>query len=374
MLSLFSVAMSKLSLRSRLFLSHLAVMGVGIVTLAGVGRFYSPRLFIVTLESIEGHGFGVRQVKTQLVKGFESAWSRGMLWSILLGGSTAGGLSYWVSRRIIRPLDQMEEVTRQFASGQFSERVPLSEIPEMQRLALSFNRMAADLENVEQRRRDLVGDLSHELRTPLTIVKGYLEGLADGAVEPSPDLYQRLAHEMGRLQRLVNDLQELSKLEAGYLPVQLQPINLCPLLGGLVQRFSEQLVGDSSLQMVLDCPSQLPQVQADPERVEQIMVNLLGNACHYTEQGTIKVSVSSELGKVWVAVQDTGSGIAAEDLPYVFERFWRADRSRDRTSGGTGVGLTICRRLVEIQGGEIQVESQVGQGSVFRFWLPTSIP
>lgn len=364
--------MSKLSLRSRLFLSHLAVMGVGIMTLAGVGRFYSPRLFIITLERIEGYGFGVQQVRTQLVKGFESAWSRGMLWSILLGGSTAGGLSYWVSRRIIRPLDQMEEVTRQFASGQFSERVPLSEIPEMQRLALSFNRMATELEDVEQRRRELVGDLSHELRTPLTIVKGYLEGLADGAVEPSPDLYQRLAHEMGRLQRLVNDLQELSKLEAGYLPVQIQPMNLCPLLEGLVQRFSEQLVGDSSLQLVLNCPANLPQVQADPERVEQVMVNLLGNACRYTEQGIIKVSVSSEPGKVWVAVEDTGIGIAAEDLPYVFERFWRADRSRDRTSGGTGVGLTICRRLVEIQGGGIQVESQVGQGSVFRFWLPVS--
>ncbi|MBD0267820.1 MAG: HAMP domain-containing histidine kinase [Cyanobacteria bacterium Co-bin8] len=362
--------MSKLSLRSRLFLSHLVVMGVGIVTLAGVGRFYSPRIFVVTLERIETYSFSVRQVKTQLIRGFELAWTRGMIWSVLLGGSAAGGLSYWVSRRIIRPLDQMEEVTRQFASGQFSERVPDSDIPEIQRLALSFNRMAADLEDVEQHRRELVGDLTHELRTPLTIVKGYLEGLADETVAHSADLYQRLAHEMSRLQRLVNDLQELSRLEAGYLPVQLQPVHLGPLLENLVQRFSDQLTEDDPLKFELICPAALPAVKADPERVEQILVNLLGNAFRYTEQGTITVSAYSEPGKMWVAVRDTGVGIAAEDLPYVFERFWRADRSRDRTSGGTGVGLTICRRLVEIQGGQIEVESQPGQGSEFRFWLP----
>lgn len=362
--------MSKLSLRSRLFLSHLVVMAVGIITLAGIGRYYSPRIFVVTLERIETYSFSVRQVKTQLLKGFELAWTRGMLWSILLGGGAAGGLSYWVSRRIVRPLDQMEEVTRQFAAGQLSQRVPDSEIPEIQRLALSFNRMAADLENVEQRRRDLVGDLSHELRTPLTIVKGYLEGLADETVAPSAELYQRLAHEMTRLQRLVNDLQELSKLEAGYLPVQLQAVNLCPLLENLVKRFADQLTEDKPLEIQFSCPSGLFLVRADPERVEQIVMNLVGNAVRYTEQGTISVSVYGEPGKVWVAIKDTGVGIATEDLPYVFERFWRADRSRDRTSGGTGVGLTICRRLVEIQGGQIEVESQLGHGSEFRFWLP----
>jgi signal transduction histidine kinase len=362
--------MSKLSLRSRLFISHLVVMAVGIVTLAGIGRFYSPRIFIITLDQIETYSFSVRQVKTQLVRGFERAWTRGMYWSVLLGGGAAGGLSYWVSRRIIRPLDQMEDVTRKFAAGQLSERVPDSEIPEIQRLALSFNRMAADLENVEQRRRELVGDLTHELRTPLTIVKGYLEGLADETIAPSADLYQRLAHEMSRLQRLVNDLQELSKLEAGYLPVQLQPVNLKPLLEGLVQRFADQLADEDAVTVGLLAPAEDTFVCADPERVEQILLNLLGNAFRYTQEGTITVVLSCEPGKTWVTVRDTGVGIAAEDLPYVFERFWRADRSRDRTSGGTGVGLTICRRLVEVQGGQIEVESQLDVGSEFRFWLP----
>lgn len=363
--------MARPSLRSRLFLSHLAVMGVGIITLAGVGWLYSPRLFVVSLERIEGYGISVRQVRTQLIQGFEFAWTRGMLWSVLIGAGAAGGLSYWVSRRIIRPLDHMEAVTRQFAAGHLSERVPPSEILEIQRLANSFNRMAADLEDVEQRRRELVSDLTHELRTPLTIIKGYLEGLGDGTVEPSAELYQRLAREAGRLQRLVNDLQELSKLEAGYLPIQAQTVHLPPLLNNLVQGFADQ-AGDRPVQLQLDCPSDLPPAKADPERVEQILVNLLGNALRHTESGTITLSAKAEPNRVWLAVRDTGSGIAEADLPSVFERFWRADRSRDRNSGGTGIGLTICRRLVEVQGGEISVVSQLGEGSEFRFWLPRS--
>ena len=344
-------------------------MGIAIVTLAGVGWLYSPRLFLVSLERIERYGITIRQVRTQLIQGFEFAWSRGMLWAVLLGGSAAGGSSYWVSRRIIRPLDQIEAVTRQFAAGHWAERVPPSEILEIQRLANSFNRMAADLEGVEQRRRELVGDLTHELRTPLTILKGYLEGLADGAVEPSVELYQRLARETGQLQRLVNDLQELSKLEAGYLPIHLQQVVLPPLLENLIQRFSDQML-NHSIQLQLEHPQTLPSVQADPERVEQILVNLLSNALRYTETGQVTLRAYVQQDVVWLAVQDTGMGIAPEDVSYVFERFWRADRSRDRASGGAGIGLTICRRLVQVQGGEIEVQSQLGEGSEFRFWLP----
>jgi signal transduction histidine kinase len=361
--------MAKISLRSRLFLSHLAVMGVGILTLAVIGRLYTPRLFVVSLERYENGVLSVQR-RTQLVKGFEAAWSRGMLWAILVGGGTAGGLSYWVSRRIIRPLDQMTEVTRAFAAGQLGERVPPSEILEIQRLASSFNRMAADLEDVEEHRRELIGDLTHELRTPLTIIHGYLEGLADGTVPPDLDLYQRLAVETTRLQRLVNDLQELSKLEASYLPIQAQTVALCPLLGAVVRPFVDQLLSDQRVVIALQCPPDLPAAHADPSRVEQIMINLLSNALRYTEKGAVTVNAWTEGQRVYVSVTDTGVGIAADSLPYVFERFWRADRSRNRNSGGTGLGLTICRRLVEVQGGKITVDSELGQGSTFTFWLP----
>ncbi|HSM83521.1 MAG TPA: ATP-binding protein [Nodosilinea sp.] len=361
--------MAKFSLRSRLFLSHLAVMGVGILTLAIIGRLYTPRLFVISLERYENGVLSVQR-RTQLVKGLEAAWSRGMLWAILVGGGTAGGLSYWVSRRIIRPLDQMAEVTRSFAAGDLQERVPPSEILEIQRLASSFNRMAADLEGVEEHRRELIGDLTHELRTPLTIIHGYLEGLADGTVAPEPELYQRLAGETTRLQRLVNDLQELSKLEAGYLPIHAQAVALGPLLAALVRPFADQFVDQDRVTITLNCPDDLPLLYADPSRIEQIVINLLSNALRYTEKGSVTVSAWAQPGRVYVSVADTGIGIAAEDLPYVFERFWRVDRSRNRSSGGTGLGLTICRRLVDVQGGKIEVKSELGRGTEFTFWLP----
>jgi signal transduction histidine kinase len=360
--------MSKLGLRARLFFSHMIVMIVGLSTLLTVGKLYSPQLFILHLERLQVGGLNVRYVRRQLVEGFESAWSRGAFWSVIIGGSTAGGLSYLVSKRIVQPLIQMEQITRRFASGRLEERVPESEIPELNRLADSFNHMAKELEGVEQRRRDLVGDLTHELRTPLTVLQGYLEGLADGTIDPSPDIYQRLANETTRLRHLVNDLQELSKAEAGYLPINAQPLPLRPFLESLLQKFSDQLLEGTILK--LDCPGDLPFALADPERVEQILVNLISNALRYTPEGSVTLQARQDSNQIWIAVIDTGQGISAEDLPHVFERFWRSDRSRDRHSGGTGIGLAISRRLVELQKGTIEAESEPGKGSIFRFSLP----
>jgi signal transduction histidine kinase len=361
--------MSKPTLRTRLFLSHMIVMVVGISTLLTVGKVYTPRLFILHLERLQGSGLNVVRVKRQLIDGFESAWSRGAFWSVVVGGTSAIGLSYWVSKRIMQPLIQMEQITQRFAAGHLDERVPENEIPELNRLAESFNRMAQDLEGVEQRRRDLVGDLTHELRTPLTVIEGYLEGLGDGTIEPSADIYQRLARETVRLRRLVNDLQELSKAEAGYLPIHLQPMPIRPMLVAIVQKFSDQLLEDSPT-LSVDCPENLPQALADSERVEQVLINLVGNALRYTPEGSITLRAWTEQERIWIAVEDTGKGIEAADLPHVFERFWRSDRSRDRHSGGTGIGLAISRRLVELQKGTIEVESEVGKGSTFKFSLP----
>ena len=328
--------MAKIGLRERLFLSNLIVMMVGLSTLLAVGKFYSPQFFILQLQQLEGTNLTLYSFRRRLVDGFESAWSRGALWSVVVGASAAGGISYVLSKRIMRPLIQMEEVTRKLAEGHLEERIPPSEIPELNRLALSFNRMATDLEGVEQRRRDLVSDLTHELRTPLTVVEGYLEGLADGTIEPSAPIYQLLTKETTRLRRLVNDLQELSQAEAGYLPIRAQPLEVRPLLSSLIERFSEQLI-EGSPALKLEC-GDLPLALADPERVEQVLVNLLGNALRYTSKGSITLSAWTEAKQLWIAVTDTGQGIASQDLPHVFERFWRSDRSRDRHSGGTGIG------------------------------------
>jgi signal transduction histidine kinase len=362
--------MPNVGLQSRLFLSHLSVMIVGLVTLLIIGKVSSPRFFVIYLEQIEGRGFSVRQVKTQLVRGFETAWTRSALWSVVIGATAAGGLSYLLSKRIVQPLEQMEKITQKFAAGHLEERLPAQDIEELDQLATSFNSMAAALEGVEQRRRDLVSDMTHELRTPLTVLAGYLEGLADGTIAPSTNVHQLLAKETSRMRRLVDDLQELSKMEAGYLPIDARPMNLQLLLTGLVQKFSDQLLDESSPAIFLNYPSHVTQVLADPERVEQILVNLMGNAVRYTSVGSVTVQVQQEGNKVWISVIDTGLGIAPEDLSHVFERFWRADRSRDRNSGGTGIGLAISRRLVELQGGTIEVESELNKGSTFRFSLP----
>lgn len=361
--------MAKVGLRSRLFLSHLLVMIVGICSLVIIAKISSPRFFVLHLEQLEGTGFRIGFARTQLMRGFETAWSRGTLWAVIVGTTAAGGLSYWVTKRIMQPLTQMEQITRQFASGKLDERLPASEIPEFNRLSNSFNRMAASLEGVEHRRRELITDLTHELRTPLTVVRGYLESLADGSIEASPEIYQQLAKETKRLEKLINDLQELSKAEAGYLPIHLQSINLKPLLESLIQKFSEQIL-EENLILQLDAPAQIPLVLADIDRLEQVLVNLIGNALRYTANGSITVRVRTQNNRLGIAVIDTGIGIAPEDLPHVFERFWRSEASKSKYSRGTGIGLAISRRLIELQGGNIEVESKLGKGSVFRFFLP----
>jgi signal transduction histidine kinase len=359
----------KLNLRSRLLFSHLLVMIVGLSTLVAIGKLYSPRLFVLQLDMLEGQGLRLGVRRAPIVRGFDDAWNRGTIGSVLAGGVAAGVLSWLASKRIVQPLVQMEKTTQQFAAGHLEARIPQNEIPELNQLASSFNRMAIHLADVEERRRELVSDLTHELRTPLTILEGYLEGLADGAIAPSTEVYERLAQETTRLRRLVIDLQELSQAEAGYLPIRPQVFSLQPMLKNLMQRFADQIL-ESGPHLALDCPADLGMVLADPERVEQVLVNLIGNAVSYTPEGSITIRAWSDEDRVWIAVQDTGQGIAADDLPHVFERFWRSDRSRSRQSGGTGIGLAISRRLVELQGGEIQAESVLNEGSTFQFSLP----
>ncbi len=364
--------MAKVGLRGRLFLSHLLVMLIGVTSLVIIGKISSPRFFVSRLEQLDGPGFRLQYIRTRLIEGFEIAWNRSTFWSVLAGTTAAVGLSYWLTQRITQPLTQMDEITQKFAEGDWSERMSPSDIPELNQLAISFNQMAASLQDVEKGRRELISDLTHELRTPLTVVRGYLEEIADGHIEPSPEIYQQLAKETKRLERLVNDLQELSKVESGYLPIHQKPVNLYPLLESLVQRFSDQLLEDGPI-ILLDPQPNLPRVLADLDRTEQILVNLLGNAIRYTETGTITVRTSHDFNFLWVAVIDTGIGISPEDLPHVFERFWRADRSRSRHSGGTGIGLAITRRLVELQGGKITVSSHLHKGSTFKFSLPLAL-
>lgn len=361
--------MPKLSLGAHLFISHLLVMMVGLGSFVVIAKFSSPRMFVLRLEQLEKRGiFTVRSARTYLVEGFQNAWNRSAILSIIVGASAAGGVSYISSKRITQPVKQMKQISQKFAAGDLDERVPESSIPELNQLSVSFNSMATSLGDVEKRRRELISDLTHELRTPLTVVRGYLEELADGTIDGTPELYLRLIRETKRLERLIHDLQELSKAEAGYLSIDSQEMDLYSLLASLVERFADQLWEEGPT-LKLDYSQNLPRVLADRDRTEQILVNLLGNAIRYTETGSITVKATQENHYIWISVIDTGVGIAQEDLPFVFERFWRADPSRASHSGGTGIGLAIARRLVELQGGRIEVESQIGKGSTFRFCL-----
>jgi signal transduction histidine kinase len=362
--------MPKLSLGARLFISHLLVMMVGLGSFVIIAKVSSPRMFVVRLEQLEKRGiFTVRSARTYLVEGFQNAWNRSAILSVVVGAGAAGAVSYVSSKRITQPVTQMKHITQKFAAGDLAERVPGSDIPELNQLSVSFNSMASSIRDVEQRRRELISDLTHELRTPLTVVRGYLEELADGRIDGTPELYLRLIRETRRLERLIHDLQELSKAEAGYLSIDCKSLNLRPLLVSLVERFADQLLEEGP-SLELNYPKDLPAVFADRDRTEQILVNLLGNAIRYTETGTITVEAKKINRQVWIRVIDTGVGIAEVDLPFVFERFWRADPSRASHSGGTGIGLAIARRLVELQGGKIEAESKLGKGSTFRFSLP----
>jgi len=231
----------------------------------------------------------------------------------------------------------------------------------------AFNEMAVSLEKAEELRRNLVADVAHELRTPLSVLQGNLSGLLDGVFPLEMTEVARLYDETRLLSRLVDDLRELAQAEAGQLHLDLRPIDAADVVRSTVEAFSA-VAAEQQVTLTGDAPSDLSPARTDPGRLAQVLRNLLANALRHTPPGgSIRVTASSRPGWVEVSVSDTGEGIAEEDLPHVFDRFWRSDKSRARETGGSGLGLAIARRLIEAQGGQIGVESELGKGS--RFWL-----
>jgi histidine kinase len=223
---------------------------------------------------------------------------------------------------------------------------------------------------VEEQRIALIGNVSHELRTPLTGLNGYLEGLMDGVFPADDETFALMDHEIRRLRRLVNDLQSLSRVESGQISLHLADFDMKPE----IERVAAQLRPQAEAQnLTILCDSaESVAVHADIDRVAQVLTNLLGNAIRYTpEGGTITVSLRAKQSVAQVDVIDTGMGIPADALPYIFERFYRVDASRTRQSGGSGIGLTISRYLVWAMGGELTAVSEgTGKGSTFSFTLP----
>jgi signal transduction histidine kinase len=232
--------------------------------------------------------------------------------------------------------------------------------------------MAEKLEQVEAMRRRLIGDVAHELRTPLTAIKGSMEGLVDGVLPASRQTFEQVGTEADRLSRLVDDLQELSRVESGTIALDLEPVSLPDLVETARKRIGAAYAV-KGVSLAMDLPASLPEVRADADRLLQILTNLLNNALHYTPAGgSVTLSAEKRGREVFVHVVDTGIGIPAEHLPYIFDRFYRVDKSRSRhAGGGSGIGLTISKHLIEAQGGRIWAESAGdGLGSTFIFSIP----
>jgi signal transduction histidine kinase len=282
-------------------------------------------------------------------------------------------VSFFITGRIVSPVSAMKWASERIAAGDYRQRVPVMQEDKLGALAHSFNDMAQTLEETEQRRVELLGDVAHELRTPLSAIKGVMEGLVDGVLQAEPSTYVEVQREVARLQRLVQDLQELSRAEAGQVPLELAVTALDGLIRTTADRLRPQFE-DKRVSLSVDLPRRLPQVRVDTHRMTQVLLNLLGNALQYTPSGgQVTIRAWSEGRQAFVAVQDTGIGLAAEHLPHVFERFYRVDKSRARSGGGSGIGLTIAKHLVEAQGGRIWATSPgPGQGSTFSVGLPVS--
>jgi histidine kinase len=235
--------------------------------------------------------------------------------------------------------------------------------------------MAAQLEQMEATRRELIGDVAHELRTPLASIKGSMEGLIDGVLPAEAPTFQQIYREADRLQHLVADLQELSRVEAGAFELNLRRVAVADLVQATLARLGRQFE-EKGVALESDIPAGLPPVRADEDRAGQVLLNLVGNALQYTPAGgRVWVSARRQGTEVHIQVSDTGIGIPPEHLPLVFTRFYRVDKSRARAGGGSGIGLTIARHLVEAHGGRIWAESPgPGQGSTFTFTLPQFTP
>jgi signal transduction histidine kinase len=301
---------------------------------------------------------------------FISSVNQSLLIAILAAGLLAVLLTMIFSQSILSPIDELTTAARKMEHGDLSQRVKVKSKGEVGDLAQAFNAMADGLQHVEQLRRNMVTDVAHELRTPLSNLRGYLEAIQDGVLAPTPENIASLHQEVMALSHLVDDLQELSLVEAGQLRLNLQLTDLDQEVKKAIN-VAQQEADVKGVHLKSNIPADLL-LYVDPERLAQVLRNLLENALAYTPtKGNVMVEAHRENGLVEVNVRDTGIGIAPEHLPYIFERFYRADKSRTRVTGGAGLGLAIVKHIVEAQGGHVYVESELERGTTISFTLPS---
>ena len=362
----------------KLFLSYLAIIIVGVIALTIATEFITPAAFDRHMATMNMMGSSMGGMMGDLTDSFQAAINEILLVASTLAFIAAVVVSTFVTRRIVKPIQAMQLASQRIANGRYDERVVVIGEDELASLATSFNQMAHTLAQTEERRRQLIGDVAHELRTPLSSIKSMMEGLQDGILPAQPETFANVEQEVNRLQRLVRDLEELSKAEAGEIQLEKEIISPIELIETVITRLQPQFI-DKQVALHTDISPDLPFIYVDPARISQVLLNLLGNALQYTPTGG-QVAVQSKIAQettlfgkelsgnqcLLITITDTGIGLTTEQLNYIFERFYRVDKSRSRAGGGSGIGLTISKHLVEAHSGILAATSSgLNQGSSF---------
>ena len=365
-------------LGAKLFLANLMVILIGVIILAITIQITIPAAFNRHMGMMTNNGLGMGMGQGQgqgfgrtLFENFRASMFESLGYAVTASVLAALLVSLFLSRRIVAPVRTLTDASQHIADGHYAERVHVNGTDEIAQLAMRFNQMATQLEQVESMRRQLIGDVTHELRTPLTSIKGYMEGLVDGVLPSAPETFNQIHREADRLSRLVDDLQELSRVEAKAYSLDIRSVAVSNLVQTTVKRLSPQATA-KRITLHPSLPADLPPLQADEDRITQVLLNLVANAIQYTpEGGDVTISAARQDDDIYISVKDSGIGIPPEHLANLFTRFYRVDKSRSRNAGGgSGIGLTIAKHLVEAHGGRIWAESKGdGQGSTFTFSL-----
>jgi two-component system sensor histidine kinase BaeS len=350
------------SVRGRIALASLATsvlaLGVEAVGVQGVGAATFQRLMVE-------HGASAELAHAM----FNESVTGVVIVTTLLAFLASLGLAIALARAVTRPLDGVARAARRLAEGSYDVRVDRPGAPELASLADSFNQLAAGLEDQERLRQDMISNFAHELRTPLTNLKGYLQALRDGVVPTSTEAFESLDQEVDRLYRLSLALDELGTGESPNASLGLGTIDLNQVIDAAF-KLSRPGFDRRGLRVELAMTAGL-RVVANPDQIAQVLLNLFQNAARYTpEGGSVSIRAEIDEGSVVVSVTNSGEGIPAVDLPHVFERFYRVEKSRDRSRGGAGIGLAVVKQLVESAGGRVGVES-VRDATRFWFSLPS---
>jgi signal transduction histidine kinase len=297
---------------------------------------------------------------------FVNAVHRYLIWACLAALILAVVLSFFMMRRVLAPLTRMTHITQEIAAGNFSANVPTGSQDEIGRLAQAFNRMAESLKKLEGLRRSLMIDVAHELRTPLTNIRGYLEALNDGVLPPSTETFSLLQDETMRLVQLVEDVLRLARADAARTTLKYENIDLCQAIRKAIEPFSYTF-DQKELHVDLQLPPSGAIIPADPNRIARVLRSLVDNVARYTpHNGKVNISVVTETDHVRVDFINSVKDLVSQDLPYIFERFYRGEKSRSRRHGGAGIGLAIVKELVEAHGGTVGAQLEGGD---VRIWL-----